>query len=190
MQILVRCDRPSLLASRVFDARPRGRGRIARRRPGAAGAHARRRRFYLLLNRVVLADGLGRRGGGAGRRRRQLGLPVPDRLERRKVVSDLSEVTATSRGDPRPRRPSLGALVAPDPGHHPARLAQGLPAVLRPAPAGARPGLHPGAADDVPGAVHDPGRRRRRDPVLRRDLPGVHPAHRDLPRLRRRSSAT
>ena len=45
VQVLVRCDRPSLLASRVFEQDHVVEARIARGRPGAAGAHPRRRQL-------------------------------------------------------------------------------------------------------------------------------------------------
>ena len=58
VQVLIRCDRPSLLASRVFEQdhvveariHEDGRGLLVRTRDAD--------RFYLLLNRVVLETGL------------------------------------------------------------------------------------------------------------------------------------
>ena len=56
MQILVRCDRPALLASRLFlqdhvvEAKIAGDGLLLRTRDADG--------FYLLLNRVILESGL------------------------------------------------------------------------------------------------------------------------------------
>ena len=79
VQVLIRCDRPSLLASRVFEQdhvveariHDDGRGllvRTRRRRPLLPAAQPGRAR-----------DRPRRRDGDADRRRRERGLPVPDR---------------------------------------------------------------------------------------------------------------
>ena len=106
VQVLIRCDRPSLLASRVFAEDRVGRGADRRGRPGPPGAHQDADRFYLLLNRIVLEDGLAVEAVDPGGRRRALGLPVPDR-RRGKIMS-----STTDRGGPagRPR------TAAPTPG--------------------------------------------------------------------------
>ena len=181
MQVLVRCDRPSLLASRVFEqdhvveARicDDGRSLLVRTRDADS--------FHLAAQRDRARQRPRDRGGGAGRRRRQRGLPVPDRREWRQVVSEIitSAAPATRAGLPWGQWwTQLRAIVRLE-------LRKGFRRPYRPAPAGARAALHPGAADGGPARHPGLGRHPRRDPVLRRALPGVHPADRDLPRLHR-----
>ena len=52
VQVLIRCDRPSLLASQVFEQDHVVEARIARGRPGPARPHARRRPFHLAAQRA------------------------------------------------------------------------------------------------------------------------------------------
>jgi ABC-2 type transport system ATP-binding protein len=58
MQILIRCDRPSMLAARVFDQDSVVEARINKDRHGLFIKTRDADAFYLLLNRVVLDDGL------------------------------------------------------------------------------------------------------------------------------------
>ena len=170
VQVLIRCDRPSLLASRVFEQdhvveariHDDGRGLLVRTRDAD--------RFYLLLNRVVLDERPRRRGGGAGRRRRPRRLPVPDRLEWREVVS---EIVTPSAAVPRAAAPRLpwGLWWRQVAGRPAAGAAQELPRPARlgllPAGARCRSSSSPLRAL-IPDAVDDPGERRRGDRVLRR----------------------
>jgi ABC-2 type transport system ATP-binding protein len=58
MQILIRCDRPQLLASRLFDHEHTVEARIHEDRHGLFVKTRRPDDFYLLLNRVVTENGL------------------------------------------------------------------------------------------------------------------------------------
>ena len=58
MQILVRCDRPAVLASKIFEQDSVVEVKIHRDRQGLLVSTRDADRFYLLLNRVVLENGL------------------------------------------------------------------------------------------------------------------------------------
>ncbi|HEY9286296.1 MAG TPA: ABC transporter ATP-binding protein [Pyrinomonadaceae bacterium] len=58
MQILIRCDRPQLLAARLFDNEHTVEARIHEDRQGLFVKTRRPDDFYLLLNRVVTENGL------------------------------------------------------------------------------------------------------------------------------------
>ncbi|HVT60255.1 MAG TPA: ABC transporter ATP-binding protein [Thermoanaerobaculia bacterium] len=58
IQVLIRCDRPGLLAARVFEQDHAVEARLAEDGRGLLVRTRDADRFYLLLNRVVLEDGL------------------------------------------------------------------------------------------------------------------------------------
>jgi len=58
MQVLIRCDRPALLASRVFELDSVVEARIHNDKHGLLVSTRDADRFYLLLNRVILENGL------------------------------------------------------------------------------------------------------------------------------------
>ena len=67
MQILVLCDRPHLLASRLFEQDHVVEAKLAGDHKGLLLRTTDADRFYLLLNRVILDIGPGSRIRGAGR---------------------------------------------------------------------------------------------------------------------------
>ena len=82
MQVLIRCAGRLARVARLR-AGPRGRGADPRRRRGLLVRTRDADSFYVLLNRSCWTA-TRHRGGRSGRRRRQRGLPVPDRQRRRR----------------------------------------------------------------------------------------------------------
>ena len=146
IQVLVRCDRPALLAARLFQQDVgAGSGSLVTEvtvHEDRRGVLVRTRdadRFYLLLNRAGARRGAGGGGGGAGRRRRRRGLRVPDRWRRRQHVSEAMTSTGEhgASGAQRPRRHAgtaddhePGGVLVAAPGSRRMRWAQ-LVAVTR-----------------------------------------------------------
>ena len=82
MQVLVRCDKPELLASKMFEVNHCVEARLHADGQGVFLRTGDVDQFYRLINEIAVEGLVKIQGGGSGRRRRVFHLPVPDRIGR------------------------------------------------------------------------------------------------------------